>query len=54
MQVTDVPSNACVLGIDPDASGAIAVLRAASQEVILTRLLPMFCGSIFSFYVSKN
>ena len=31
MQVTDVPSSACVLGIDPHA-----VLRAASQEVLLT------------------
>lgn len=34
LNVDDVPSNACVLGIDPDASGAIAVLRAASQEVL--------------------
>lgn len=34
LNVTDVPSSACVLGIDPDASGAIAVLRAANQEVL--------------------
>ncbi|XP_024361951.1 Holliday junction resolvase MOC1, chloroplastic isoform X2 [Physcomitrium patens] len=31
---TVVPSNACILGIDPDASGAIAVLRDGTQEVL--------------------
>lgn len=34
LQGTVVPSNACILGIDPDASGAIAVLRDGTQEVI--------------------
>jgi len=30
-EVTEVPSNVCLVGIDPDVSGAIAVLKTASN-----------------------
>lgn len=50
-QVTEVPSNVCLVGIDPDVSGAIAVLKTASNttqaEVITAQLLVSLQVNLF-------